>query len=915
MADIKLPVKVNGKIKPENNVEALLSKQLDAIEKQLAGAEKQNKNIGDFLKKVNEARVQTTSSTSSVSNNIHEQIERLQLEKEKLQLETAKLDFQEREKLARRQEEAYQKHSMTLNKAALGMDFKNGNFNAFAATGLSAATLGAINPVIIQKFMPYVANTMKFLTSTTATLAKMSMNILTGTFRGLGKLFGYGSGATEGAVEKYEKNQINGRLDLILQELRKTKSEEKGGLGQVKENGFLQKLFGVIGKALFGLLTAGVISYAWDKAFGEDGIIGNIGDYTGGWVNNDQFKGIVLGAALGSVIGIKGSLYGAALGYGFVTIQQIINDWDKEKPNGNTPDNELVKHLPASVQEFFEKNGLTDLTLKGVIAGIALGSVFGPKGAVIGGALVGGITAIHEWKKKFDEENPPENKTGNELVKHLGLDNFFKSDEEFEWTVTGATIGSFGGAKTAIMGGALALAIHKAQKAYEELFGETSDENNAKLGDEPEKLFGLDRGTWQNIILGAVFGAKKGPVGMMIGAALGFAGSKAFDGIKKLAKYFGSNENGGGNSEDLASGATDLAVAGGTAAVAGVAIKKTLGSNTSKAVTTVEETAAKGSTATKAAGGMAAQAGTAIDFNKIKTIERSALNKATNIAEGEIIAIKEADGSINYRKYSKGSNLKNINYTTKALNNTEQKALTSWLKGATGKSWLRKTFGRVGGVVKVITGPAGIALMAYDSYKEGQDYVGNVDEIGATDAMKAYHQANVQTWNQAQEDMEATNDPRLSLLDKGFIWFGGSIDKAYKFTNSGVYIAGALIKKGKNWVFARFGENNNTQISSTNGAIQQAIEAQLNENGIVFNDIQSLVTSDILSTPSEERNQQLEDALYEYVRSNPDPQNVGDLLTSLEKINNSINKQTDIMGSGSQVSVVGGPYEQADTVE
>lgn len=436
MADIKLPVKtIDGKIRPDNNVEALLAKQLDTIEKQLKTTEQQNKEISNLISRVGDLRNRNTGSLS-VQSQTEEQIKQLQLEKERIALETAKLNFQEREKLINKQTSSrdYKKNA-SFGKVT-SQTLQDKDYGAYAATGLSFATGGAINPVIIQKILPLFIKAVGSLV------------------RGVGKaftwngLFGSSLNATASAVDLYKENQLNSRLDIIIDELRGNKNE-KGTTKEKKKKGFfdsiLESLGGLVSLVGKGILT--VLAGAGAKALLDSYLKKNkLAGKTAEWLEK------ILPWAVGGYVagGAKGAIIGAGLGYVNANIDKLFAEIEADQKILNPEGKEDLGE--GTISTWIKDNlGLQDLTeqknvLKGAVFGLTLG---GAKGAFIGAGLALAYTLIKRFRKDSKEANKNADK---KVTLKDRIFQYIDSNKQ-ETALLAACLGfQFGGIKGALIG-------------------------------------------------------------------------------------------------------------------------------------------------------------------------------------------------------------------------------------------------------------------------------------------------------------------------------------------------------------------------------------------------------------------------------------------------------------------------------
>jgi len=274
------------------------------------------------------------------------------------------------------------------------------------------------------------------------------------------------------------------------------------------------KYGGLRGALLGGALTLGIanidkIKEAWNIWSGKEE-----GDNTTNTIipgiDNATLQGVLGGASVGFMVGgLKGALFGSGIALGYQVLKSLVDKWKGVTENTGDNNNPNIEDI-----------GLGEAG-KAVLAGALLGSPFGIKGALIGGAIGLGALSIGKIKEHWDQWTG-ENADGT--AKEVGDIGF---GEASSIVLTGAIAGAtFGGIKGALIGATVGLAadvILDNVNTFKQL------QNNKDMSGM-DRLKKTGKLVLEDAIMGASLGALGGPTGMLVGAVIG-AGAGIIEGI------------------------------------------------------------------------------------------------------------------------------------------------------------------------------------------------------------------------------------------------------------------------------------------------------------------------------------------------------------------------------------------------
>ena len=278
-----------------------------------------------------------------------------------------------------------------------------------------------------------------------------------------------------------------------------------GLLAGFKYGGLKGALLG--GAITYGLANLDKIKAAWNKYVAKED--GDINSQIIPGIDNSTLQGVLGGATVGYLAGgLKGALFGSGIALGYQVISGIVDKWKSTADNEKGTDEARIEDL-----------GLGEAS-KAVLSGALVGSPFGIKGALIGGALGLGALTISKIKEHWDQWTS-QNEDGNpKQVDDIGFGTATSI------VLSGAILGStIGGIKGALIGATVGLAadiILDNVNTFKQL------QNNDLSGIDRAKKTG--KLILEDAIMGASLGAFGGPMGMLVGAVVG-AGAGVIEGI------------------------------------------------------------------------------------------------------------------------------------------------------------------------------------------------------------------------------------------------------------------------------------------------------------------------------------------------------------------------------------------------
>lgn len=309
-----------------------------------------------------------------------------------------------------------------------------------------------------------------------------------------------------GSIEKRDEKtklleKIAGNTAFKQKEEKEEKKEEKGGL--------LSKILGFAGKLLLpmlaGLLLSGLkplVKNLISGLFGDEGILGDIGDFVGGAVA-DMLPGAVAGYLLTKTW--RGALIGATISYGWERLKDIFRD--------------ITGMMNGEPREGAgELKGYEEKALAGALAGASLTGW--KKGSFKAAVFGAGIGIAVEWI--LNRANEVRAMLEGESVEIKTIPGTGISEALAGGMIGGAVIGhGVGGWKGAAWGAAIG-AIAGAVATVATDFNNRLQDAKEGHYTEPAEILGIPYPIFTGIIAGAAIGGKFGGlVGGVIGAAVG----------------------------------------------------------------------------------------------------------------------------------------------------------------------------------------------------------------------------------------------------------------------------------------------------------------------------------------------------------------------------------------------------------
>ena len=320
------------------------------------------------------------------------QLKMNQLELSKLQLRRAQLGLAKDEKYY----SDYSRKWSEKNNFGTSMGLDKNTSSNIGAIGVSALTVGTLNPVIVKNLLFPIMTPLMNVTKALATFPGL-----------LPGLFHRSSGKSSSAIASDPDRKLHGKLDQILGAIKdKTKSSKPK---EEKERSMLSKF-------LNALLLGAAGMFAASELFGKpkDEILTILKDYG---------PAMVAGYALG---GWKGALVAGGLVLGYKAWQDLIGETKKTPEQIEDEEKALAKinsYIPIDFLKFKNMGHF-----KATVAGLMIG---GLKGAAAGWAFGKYSNTIKKWLGKLpnedgDDQNNNEKEENEDdylqtLAKALGL--------------------------------------------------------------------------------------------------------------------------------------------------------------------------------------------------------------------------------------------------------------------------------------------------------------------------------------------------------------------------------------------------------------------------------------------------------------------------------------------------------------